>query len=90
MHVFLVGEAPGPRGADKSLVPFFGDAAGQHLYAALRDAGAVSLPAVVDSLLVNPSLLERMRDSARLLGKPNAARDIAIALLSSIPPEEAE
>ncbi|MDY0144667.1 MAG: glycosyltransferase [Kiritimatiellia bacterium] len=48
------------------------------------------LPAVVDSLLVNPSLLERMRDSARLLGKPNAARDIAIALLSSIPPEEAE
>lgn len=48
------------------------------------------LPGVVDSLLVNPSLLERMRESARLLGKPNAARDIAIALLSSIPPEEAE
>ena len=48
------------------------------------------LPGVVDSLLVNPSLLERMRESARLLGRPNAARDIAIALLSSIPPEEAE
>ena len=50
VYVFLVGEAPGPRGADKSLVPFFGDAAGQHLYAALRDEGAVTLPALVDSL----------------------------------------
>ncbi|MDD4341041.1 MAG: glycosyltransferase [Kiritimatiellae bacterium] len=48
------------------------------------------LPGVVDSLMDNPSLRERMRESARLLGTPNAARDIAIALLSSIPPEEAE
>ena len=48
------------------------------------------LPGVVDSLMDNPSLRERMRESARLLGRPNAARDIAIALLSSIPPEEAE
>jgi hypothetical protein len=50
IHVLLVGEAPGPRGADKSGVPFFGDAAGQHLYAALRDIGAVTLPAAVDDL----------------------------------------
>jgi hypothetical protein len=50
VHVLLVGEAPGPRGADKSGVPFFGDAAGQHLYAALRDLGAVTLPPEVDDL----------------------------------------
>jgi hypothetical protein len=50
VFVLLVGEAPGPRGADKSGVPFFGDAAGQHLYAALRDMGAVTLPPAVDDL----------------------------------------
>lgn len=50
VDVFLVGEAPGPRGADKSGIPFFGDAAGKHLYAVLRDIGAVSLPPAVDNL----------------------------------------
>ncbi|HYW31177.1 MAG TPA: uracil-DNA glycosylase family protein [Gemmatimonas sp.] len=50
VHVLLVGEAPGPRGADKSGVPFFGDAAGQHLYAALRAMGAVTVPEYVDDL----------------------------------------
>lgn len=50
VHVLLVGEAPGPRGADKSGVPFFGDAAGKHLYDALRELGAVTVPAVVDDL----------------------------------------
>lgn len=50
VHVLLVGEAPGPRGADKSGVPFFGDAAGRHLYDALRALGAVSVPSAVDDL----------------------------------------
>lgn len=50
VHVLLVGEAPGPRGADKSGVPFFGDAAGKHLYDALRELGAVTVPAAVDDL----------------------------------------
>jgi uracil-DNA glycosylase len=44
VHVLLVGEAPGPRGADKSGYPFFGDGAGQHLYTALSRIGAMSLP----------------------------------------------
>ena len=44
VYVLLVGEAPGPRGADKSGVPFFGDAAGAHLYRALERLGAVVLP----------------------------------------------
>lgn len=50
VHVLLVGEAPGPRGADKSGVPFFGDAAGKHLYAALAGIGAVTLPEAVHTL----------------------------------------
>jgi len=37
----LVGEAPGPRGADQSGIPFFGDRAGRPLYAALQAAGAL-------------------------------------------------
>ncbi len=50
VHVLIVGEAPGPRGADKSGVPFFGDAAGRHLYTALVRLGAVTLPPEVDQM----------------------------------------
>lgn len=42
--VWCVGEAPGPRGADKSGYPFFGDRAGLPLYRALVAAGACTLP----------------------------------------------
>jgi uracil-DNA glycosylase len=44
VHVLLVGEAPGPRGADKSGVPFLGDRAGRPLYAAMVAAGVCTLP----------------------------------------------
>lgn len=47
------------------------------------------LPAVVESLFANPALLERMSERARSLGKPDAARDIAVSVLAAIPPEEA-
>lgn len=50
VHVLLVGEAPGPRGADKSGYPFFGDGAGQHLYTALVRLGAMSLPDALRSM----------------------------------------
>lgn len=50
VYVLLVGEAPGPRGADKSGVPFFGDAAGAPLYAALASIGAMHLPSGIDAL----------------------------------------
>ena len=50
VYVLLLGEAPGPRGADKSGVPFFGDAAGKHLYAVLRRMHAIELPARIDTL----------------------------------------
>jgi uracil-DNA glycosylase len=45
--VLVVGEAPGPRGADKSGIPFFGDAAGAPLYEALAGLGAVTMPPAV-------------------------------------------
>ncbi|MBL0938045.1 MAG: hypothetical protein IBJ03_04065 [Gemmatimonadaceae bacterium] len=48
VHVLIIGEAPGPRGADKSAVPFWGDAAGRHLYEALAGVGAVTLPTHYD------------------------------------------
>jgi uracil-DNA glycosylase len=42
IRAVLVGEAPGPRGADQSGIPFFGDRAGKPLYAAMRAAGVVT------------------------------------------------
>ncbi len=50
VHVLLIGEAPGPRGADKSGVPFLGDAAGKVLYDALVRVGAMTLPPELDHM----------------------------------------
>ncbi len=47
VDVLVLGEAPGPRGADKSGYPFFGDAAGKHLYRALEGVGAATLASAV-------------------------------------------
>jgi len=40
----LIGEAPGPRGADRSGIPFWGDRAGLPLYLALDAAEMAELP----------------------------------------------
>jgi uracil-DNA glycosylase len=48
--VVLIGEAPGPRGADKSGVPFLGDAAGKVLYDVLVRLGALTLPPEIDRM----------------------------------------
>lgn len=50
VHVLLVGEAPGPRGADKSGVPFLGDAAGKGLYDVLVRLGAMALPPEIERM----------------------------------------
>ncbi len=47
------------------------------------------LPAVVSSLFSNTALLDMMAERAKSLGKPNAAHDIADAVLSRIPAEDA-
>lgn len=44
VHVFLMGEAPGPRGADQSGIPFWGDRAGLLVYRALQAAGLATVP----------------------------------------------
>ena len=46
------------------------------------------LPGVVASLIANSALLGMMADRARAVGKPDAARDIAAAVLANLTPEE--
>jgi uracil-DNA glycosylase len=44
VRVMLFGEAPGPRGADQSGIPFWGDRAGILVYRALEAAGLARVP----------------------------------------------
>jgi hypothetical protein len=44
VKVMLFGEAPGPRGADQSGIPFWGDRAGTSVYRALEAAGLAQVP----------------------------------------------
>jgi uracil-DNA glycosylase len=44
VHAVIFGEAPGPRGADRSGIPFWGDGAGLPLYRALVRAGCATVP----------------------------------------------
>ena len=44
VKVMLFGEAPGPRGADQSGIPFWGDRAGASVYRALEAAGLAQVP----------------------------------------------
>lgn len=46
VFAFLLGEAPGPRGADRSGIPFWGDRAGLPVYLALEAAGLAQVPAL--------------------------------------------
>ena len=71
VRALIVGEAPGPRGADKSGVPFFGDGAGKHLYRALRNIGAIQLPNAVDDVKWDGALL-------RAAGLHPAARQVSL------------
>jgi uracil-DNA glycosylase len=47
VSTLLVGEAPGPTGADKSNVPFWGDEAGKLVYRTLETLGLAVFPATV-------------------------------------------
>lgn len=46
----IYGEAPGPRGADKSGFPFFGDRSGKLVYRALIESGRCALDADIDEV----------------------------------------
>lgn len=45
VSVMLFGEAPGPRGAEQSRIPFWGDGAGMCVYRALAATGRADVPA---------------------------------------------
>ena len=45
VSAMLFGEAPGPRGADQSGLPFWGDGAGITVYRVLADLGRAEVPA---------------------------------------------
>lgn len=47
LGAIVFGEAPGPRGADQSGIPFWGDAAGIPLYRALKEAGCADFSETV-------------------------------------------
>jgi uracil-DNA glycosylase len=46
VSVLLFGEAPGPRGADQSGIPFWGDGAGITVFRALAASGRAEVPEV--------------------------------------------
>lgn len=50
VSALIYGEAPGPNGADKSGIPFFGDRAGKPLYDALEQEGRCRFTRPVDDV----------------------------------------
>lgn len=68
VDVMLFGEAPGPRGADKSGIPFWGDRAGKLVYAALEAAGLCALPAPLAELPWDGAKLRALGMEPRLTG----------------------
>ena len=75
VRVMLFGEAPGPLGADKSGIPFWGDRAGQPVYRALEGAG----------LALVPSEAYGDWDGARMKARALAPRLRGLALSNAFP-----
>lgn len=75
VHTLLYGEAPGPRGADKSGIPFWGDGAGLPLYRALCAAGCAAVPEAAWSPW----------DGTRLLHNSLRPKLIGVALSNAFP-----
>lgn len=50
VSVLIYGEAPGPNGADKSRIPFFGDRAGRPIYEVLEEAGRCRFTKPIDDV----------------------------------------
>ena len=50
VSVLIFGEAPGPNGADKSAIPFFGDRAGRPVYEVLEEQGRCRFTKPIDDI----------------------------------------
>jgi hypothetical protein len=57
VSALIYGEAPGPNGADKSRIPFFGDRAGRPLYEALEEEGRCRFTKPIDAVRWDGSAL---------------------------------
>ena len=57
VSALIYGEAPGPNGADKSRIPFFGDRAGRPLYEALEEEGRCRFTKPIDDVRWDGSAL---------------------------------
>jgi hypothetical protein len=57
VSALIYGEAPGPNGADKSRIPFFGDRAGRPLYEALEEEGRCRFTRPIDDVSWDGSAL---------------------------------
>lgn len=57
VSALVYGEAPGPNGADKSGIPFFGDRAGRPLYEALEEDGRCRFSKPIDDVRWDGSAL---------------------------------
>lgn len=82
IHTVVIGEAPGPRGADQSLIPFWGDRAGALTYRALRDAHCATWPGD------NAHLLRTGRELLELGIKPTLTGVLLTNAFASCPTDD--
>jgi uracil DNA glycosylase superfamily protein len=61
VSALIYGEAPGPNGADKSGIPFFGDRAGRPLYEALEEEGRCRFTKPLDGVRWDGAALREAR-----------------------------
>lgn len=67
VDAIVYGEAPGPRGADKSGIPFFGDRSGRLVWGALIEAGRCELVVPVASAGTRVAIGDGSESVAQLL-----------------------
>jgi uracil-DNA glycosylase len=67
VYALVYGEAPGPRGADRSGIPFWGDRSGRLVYRALSEAQLAHVPARAWEVW-NGAELARLHITPRLSG----------------------
>ena len=90
--VMAYGEAPGPRGAGVSGIPFWGDGAGVPLYRALVEAGLVEVPAEAwmdwdGARFVREGLFPTFRGAALSNAYPMCPTDDGVRFRAPRPPE---
>ena len=81
VSALIYGEAPGPNGADKSGIPFFGDRAGKPLYEALEQEGRCRFTRAIDDVKWDGTAL-------RQAGVRPVIEDVALSNAYAVCPTE--